>query len=487
MRSYIFKDSSIKKSDIFSKNSFSPFSYRKVYCPNKNTKTINSLLTSNKKGFEPGSDSYINFTENHFVRIGELSDNNFIFQIKDSTLKIIPPDKEKNTIINGDICYQTASNVGNVCIFKGRKAYFNSHIRKLDFKENRFYIFSILKSNFGKNQVEVGGSIKGVDNFNNDLLLNTIIPFPTTKNHKSPELIEKYVSLLTQNIIDKEEQIEIRQKNIDELVYTELRNNQKSNFSYSLPKKSDLLSHKRIDTGLYTEKYKEENHLIENYKNGFSSINTSKFKSGSTPKTRIFNASKSSLKWVTPTNISDEGFYNPIEKISMPTSNNLKKDCILFINRTSKGKKGEYVGITCFYDVSYYGEGQHNQGLYRIEHLSKDEMIFTTAFMNSRIMRKICGNISIGSKMKEMKSYDFATLKFPKFDKSLKQKIGKLYYNNIDKTNFDFDNYLENEKVRNQELGIFQLNTEIIEIKKELEIILNKIITEETIKLNANA
>src|SRR5690606_36187608 len=150
-------------------------------------------------------------------------------------------------------------------------------------------------------------------------------------------------------------------------------------------------------------KYKEENHLIENYKNGFSSINTSKFKSGSTPKTRIFNASKSSLKWVTPTNISDEGFYNPIEKISMPTSNNLKKDCILFINRTSKGKKGEYVGITCFYDVSYYGEGQHNQGLYRIEHLSKDEMIFTTAFMNSRIMRKICGNISIGSKMKEMK------------------------------------------------------------------------------------
>ena len=171
----------------------------------------------------------------------------------------------------------------------------------------------------------------------------------------------------------------------------------------------------------------------------------------------------------------------------MPTSNNLKKDCILFINRTSKGKKGEYVGITCFYDISYYGEGQHNQGLYRIEHLSKEEMIFTTAFMNSRIMRKICGNISIGSKMKEMKSYDFATLKFPKFDKTLKQKIGKLYYNNIDKTNFDFDNYLENEKVRNKELGIFQLNTEIIEIKKELEIILNKIITEEPIVLNANA
>lgn len=70
----------------------------------------------------------------------------------------------------------------------------------------------------------------------------------------------------------------------------------------------------RIDTGLYTEKYKEENHLIENYKNSFFKIESSKFKSGSTPKVRIFNASNSIFKWVTPTNISDEGFYNPTKK-----------------------------------------------------------------------------------------------------------------------------------------------------------------------------
>jgi hypothetical protein len=155
----------------------------------------------------------------------------------------------------------------------------------------------------------------------------------------------------------------------------------------------------------------------------------------------------------------------------------------LHINRTSKGKKGEYVGITCFYDISYYGEGQHNQGLYRVEYLSKSEMLFITAFMNSRIMRKICGNISIGSKMKEMKSYDFATLKFPKFDSSLKVKIEELYYNNVDKQEFDLETYLNKEKVRNRDLGIFQLNAEIIEIKQELESMLNKIITEASIKV----
>ena len=491
MSNFLIKPTSIKKSDILNKVfSLHPSEHKKIDIRNRNLKSISKLVVAEGVGEQINVDEYLNFNSNYtLVTISNMGkciiDENqgerispFIY--KDSTKKLS----------KGDVLVSRNASLGKITLVnKDFNGILNGGISYLKFKEDKkYYAFAFFLLDYGADYLTVltsgGGTQKNAKRQN---LLDLKIPFPTSKNHKSPELIEKYVSILTQNIIDKEEQIEIRQKNIDELVYHELRNNQKSNFSYSLPKKSDLLSHKRIDTGLYTEKYKEENHLIENYKNGFSSINTSKFKSGSTPKTRIFNASKSSLKWVTPTNISDEGFYNPIEKISMPTSNNLKKDCILFINRTSKGKKGEYVGITCFYDVSYYGEGQHNQGLYRIEHLSKDEMIFTTAFMNSRIMRKICGNISIGSKMKEMKSYDFATLKFPKFDKSLKQKIGKLYYHNIDKTNFDFDNYFENEKVRNQELGIFQLNTEIIEIKKELEIVLNKIITEETITLNANA
>lgn len=490
MSNFLIKPTSIKKSDILNKVfSLHPSEHKKIDIRNRNLKSISNLVVSEGVGEQISVDEYLNFNSNYtLVTISNMSkciiDENqgerispFIYN--DSTKKLS----------KGDVLVSRNASLGKITLVnKDFNGILNGGISYLKFKEDKkYYVFAFFLLDYGADYLTLltsgGGTQKNAKRQN---LLDLKIPFPTSKNHKSPELIEKYVSLLTQNIIDKEEQIENRQKNIDELVYTELRNNQKSNFSYSLPKKSDLLSHKRIDTGLYTEKYKEENHLIENYKNGFSSINTSKFKSGSTPKTRIFNASKSSLKWVTPTNISNEGFYNPIEKISMPTSNNLKKDCILFINRTSKGKKGEYVGNTCFYDVSYYGEGQHNQGLYRIEHLSKDEMIFTTAFMNSRIMRKICGNISIGSKMKEMKSYDFATLKFPKFDKSLKQKIGKLYYNNIGKTNFDFDNYLENEKVRNKELGIFQLNTEIIEIKKELEIVLNKIITEETITLNAN-
>lgn len=35
----------------------------------------------------------------------------------------------------------------------------------------------------------------------------------------------------------------------------------------------------------------------------------------------------------------------------------------MLINRTSRGGKGEYVGIGTFYDYDAYGDGHHNQGI----------------------------------------------------------------------------------------------------------------------------
>jgi hypothetical protein len=489
MSSFLIKKSSFKISQIsnkeFCKYSLCPQDYKELPL-NSNSKDLKIFINKQYKGVEIGSDSYMKTSKFRFLKTVNIS-RNYIYN--QTNIEFCKPSKATIPIDGSFLIVKdgAGNGLGEVALYKQNKNY-NDYISAGLIgisikKEFKWYIFAFLKSQHFKDFINVNTAQGSTIRHSKLVALKYKIPFPTSKNHKNPELIEKYISLLTQNIIDKEYQIDLRQKKIDELVYQELRNNQKSNFIYSLPKKTDLLSLKRIDTGLYTEKYKEENHLIENYINGFSTISISKFKSGSTPTTRIFNAPNSVLRWVTPTNISNEGFYNPIEKISIPTSHNLKKNCILFINRTSKGKKGEYVGITCFYDISYYGEGQHNQGLYRVEYLSKSEMLFITAFMNSRIMRKICGNISIGSKMKEMKSYDFATLKFPKFDSSLKVKIEELYYNNVDKQEFDLETYLNKEKVRNRDLGIFQLNAEIIEIKQELESMLNKIITEASIKV----
>jgi hypothetical protein len=487
MSNFLVKPNSIKKSDIFNKVfSLHPTEHKKIDIINKNLKTISKLIIEEGVGEQIDVAEYLNFNSNYtLVTISNMG-KCIVNENQGERVSPYIYNKSSKKLQKGDILVSRNASLGKISLVnKDFKAILNGGISYLRLKEkSKYYTFAFFLLDYGKEYLTVltsgGGTQKNAKRQN---LLDLKIPFPTTKNNKNPEYIEEYISLLTQNLINKEEQIEVKQNEIDNLVYSELNNNQNNNFKYSLPRKSDLLKLSRMDTGLFTEKYKVENHLIENYKNGYSEINTSKLKSGSTPRTRIFNASNSILKWVTPTNITDEGFYNPIEKISMPNENNLKKNCILFINRTSKGKKGEYVGITCFYDLEYYGEGHHNQGLYRIEHLPKNEMLFITAFMNSRIIRKICGNISIGSKMKEMKSYDFATIKLPKFKDNLKEKIGDIYYNKIEKSDFDINEYLEKEKRRNLSLGIFQLNVEIIEIKTELEKLINLIIKEKPIEI----
>ena len=192
-------------------------------------------------------------------------------------------------------------------LYNGKKAFYNSHIRKLELKKDKYYIFAVLKSKFGKEQVDVTGSIKGVDNFREEYLLNTKISFPTTKNNPSPENIEKLVSVIVQNIIDKEEQIRAKNKLIDEKIEQELRENQKENsFSYAYPKINEIKEEERFDTGLFETEYKEYEFLLKNYGNGYYFLDPTKISPGVTPKDYHFSDSKRSIyfsDWVTPKNI----------------------------------------------------------------------------------------------------------------------------------------------------------------------------------------
>lgn len=491
MKSYIAKPKSIRKNNILSKeHSLSSFSYKTIRSKNKNIFTLGdkNILVKNIKGFEPGSKEYIDFSDNYFIRISEMKDQNFTFGITDKTKRVCPVTSSNKTkfIKKGDICYQTASNVGNVCIYNGLLAHYNSHIRKLEFKKDKYYIFAILKSSFGKEQVDVSGSIKGVDNFKDEYLLNTKIPFPTKNNHSEPQKVEQLVSLITQNIIDKEEQIKAKNQKIDELIAKELKENQKTNsdFKYSYPRISEIKKESRLDTGIYEKDFKEIDSLIRNYKGSVFFIEEDNFKSGSTPKERILGKNKNyNYLWMTPTNISNYGAYDDFERIHCDR-NNLNKDAVLIINRTSKGGKGEYVGISAFYDFDRFKKGQHNQGIYRVSNYSKNTLLFLTCFMNCKIIRKYCAGLSIGSKMKEIKSDQFLKLPIPNFLDKKQQEIVKEYYNKIDKNqNLTLENYLDREKERNTQLGIFQLNMEIFDLKEKLEDIVDKIINDEKIDI----
>jgi restriction endonuclease S subunit len=237
-----------------------------------------------------------------------------------------------------------------------------------------------------------------------------------------------------------------------------------------------------LDTGLYTKEFKTIEFLIKNYTNGFYYLDAKDLKSGSTPKEneRIFDFGN--INWLTPTNIADTGIMNAIPKIAIKNKKyNITKDCVLFINRTSKGTKGEHVGISFFYDYNKLGKGQHNQGLYRLDNRSKDELLYLSSYLNSELARKLCSNISMGSKMKEMKSMDFEKLPIPSFGIGIQQQLAKLYYNqnddylkHIEKFNITSFNKIDLEVNRNS--GIIDLNLQIQIIKSIIKNNINEMI-----------
>lgn len=496
MSSFVQNPSSIRRSDLIREgNSFSVYQHKIVPCPNKNTKTVKQLLKRKINGFEPGSEEYVNFSDNYFVRISDMDDLNYTFSVKPGTQKIRPVqgNNSEKIIQNGDICYQTASNVGNVCIYTGScDAFFNSHIINLEFNQDKYYIFGFLKSNFGKNQVEVAGSIKGVDNFRETLLLNTIIPFPTKKIHKNPSEVIKYFSLIVQNIIDKELVIKEKISQIYELIEDELNNNQKNNtFTYKYPKKSEIVRKKRLDSLRYKCESKEFNFKITNYEFGYSNLSSLEFEVKRGQNLQISNIGKSIYS-----DHEENNFYRLILSSHISEDSTLKKWTYLGNKKKLKKINKEDI-IFCsrgaqFGRVMIFPEEINaitnidNMHIYN-ENASLNQKIFLTLFLSYlRNTRQIYQFGMVGNGSISLTKYQLDTINFPNFPEEKQKEIAYIYYNPLKHVKTNFTNYLNKERLRNKEIGIYQLNMEIIKLRQILDNLIWNIVNELEIIINLN-
>ena len=492
MKNYKKDVLSIKISEINSESRFSLSSkdYAKFQIVTQNTKKLDDLLVVKPKfGREIGSDFYMKKSSYRFLKTVNISDGYFL------DLGTVEYCKPGNTVFpkKNDILIVkdgAGKGIGEVALYpyenKDNRDSISSGLIAIRVDDNiQKYILAVLKSQHFKDFVDLNTAQGSTIRHSKKISLEYEVPFPSKNNNINPKKVETLISVIVENILDKEKQIKVKQNKIDQLIKEELLNNQGSDtYTYSYPRITEIKKSKRLDTGIYEEEFNKLDFLISNYKNGFFKISEDKFSSGSTPRVRVFNPKNENYKWVTPTLISDEGFYNPSQAINMKGKNNIAEDSILIINRTSRGKKGEYVGISCFYDFDKYGTGHHNQGLYRITEYSKEEKLFIVSLLNSELYRKICGCISIGSKMKEMKLADFAELKFLNFPENVRKKIIKEYYkesNLKDKEIVTMTNYAEISKLRNSELGIFQNSFELVHLRKQLEDIIDKIINDQEI------
>jgi len=413
-------------------------------------------LNRSDLGKEVGSINYVNSSNFFFTKTKALQTFSFLPILNsESTEPIMPQAFVEHNLKAGDIILSKDSNIGEIVILdKDYPNYMLSGaLYKLPLNDfDKFYILAFIKHRYFREQlnrlVPKGATLRHAGT----KFLDCNIPFPT--NNK--DAIVNHVSYVTRKIIEIEIEIRKRNSQINNIIETELIKNQKpdSNYNFSHAKYSQLLIEKRLDTGVYSDIFQRITHPLNNNKLGVFYIEASKLKSGCTPKIRdISDYSKGSTRWITPTNCSDWGFIQTQEKISTPTKNNLSEDAVLLINRTSRGGKGEYVGIGTFYDYDSYGEGHHNQGIYRITGYDKKLLIFITTFMNTKMMRKYCSALSVGSKMKEIKSEQFLSIPIPVLEQKLLKQVYELFYS--ENFNRDIDNILS---MQPNNVGLFHLS-----------------------------
>lgn len=468
--------SEIRLNDILkNRNILSPSNYANVHINSDTQIELKNLIVSVDKGVEIGSTNYVDGSNYKFIRTAAFTDYKLsIEEDNNSVLGITSNSFINMNLKEDDILICKDSNVGEVVMLdKDYGNYmFSSGINRLNISENKFYIFAIMKNRKFKEQfiskIPKGATIMHGKN----LYLDCLIPFP--KDKKSINYIEDLVKI----VINKEKEIKHKKSEIDRIIENELYNPEISkdcNDSYKYPKISQLMKINRLDTGNYTEEYSKIDSMIKTYKNGYYYIDEKNIRGGNTPKKRaIGKSAKYNYRWITPTYIYSDGTIDLSYGISCD-KNNIKSNCMLIVNRTSKGGLGEYVGISSFYDYAKHGLAQHNQGIYKIINMDDQKLIYMTCLMNSKLYRKYCANLSMGSKMKELKLNNISSIPFPNFENKIQNRICNLYNNNILKNELSESDFIKANKEWDTKAGILDLYESINATKEFLNEMIDRI------------
>ena len=481
MKSYIHKPLTIKKSELFSKNKiFAPSRHKQLIIKNSSVETLSSLV-------ELGTTS-LNIEKNkgyyQYIEIGDI--NTTTGGISYKTVKSIDISSASvSKIQKDDILISTVRTyLGGIGIVTSTDKNLVATkalivLRKMKKDISKYYLFGILRSRFFIDQVSMILNASMYPRMEKEYFDRLIIPFPTQKQNDKPKDVEKLVSLITQNIIDKEEQIKFKNQLIDSEIEKELKANQKSKaLKYSYPKLSDLKKENRLDTTIYTPKYKVFENLILNYTDGYFFLDEKLVSPGATPKDYFFSDIKKSEKfkdWITPKNIEQRQLSSRTF-IYTKTSTKIKKYSLVL-----NGIR--YVGNGVF--IENEKEFFTNQNMLIINQFKEQiKQLFLFCFLTSnigksmQISRRNFGIVPI------LYTENLCKIPIPNFEEKKQKEIAKSYYNEVDAlTNISLDNYLAEHKKRNQKLGIFQLNMEIFELKEKLENLVDKIVMDEKIDI----
>lgn len=502
MKTYYKKNKSIKISWLskkeFNKNSLCSKDYRELLILNNNKTLLSDFITSKSTWKEIGSDSYMKRSKYRFLKTVNISD---WFLIDEARVEYCKPDnkifpKKWDILIVKDgwwswlweVWYYNIDNENN---FDSLSSWL---IRVSLKKEKKFYILWLLKSKHFKTYIDLNTAQGSTIRHSKQISLEYEVTFPSINNHLEPEKIEKFVSLIVQNLIDKEEQIKSKNEIIDEKIEKELRENQVS-WKVFNPLKytriTDIKDKWRLDSDIYSEKVREIEFITENYIKGCSYISDN-FKYNRWPNLAI------SVIWNSYySDTPKSNFYRIFTNIEMQDNRTISWFRYIWNKNKLMTLPDNWVMLSADWMIvwrSFFWDKFENTITnihpWVIIPLKKEYPISKRVFLS--VYLSFLKNIWYLAKIKDKSNWWWLKkwhldkwIKIPNFPDLKQEEIAKEYYNKVEKNNdLDFDNYLEKEKARNKELWIFQLNMELFSLREILEDVIDRIVMDKKIDIN---
>ncbi|MDD4607224.1 MAG: restriction endonuclease subunit S [Patescibacteria group bacterium] len=492
---YVDIPQTVKITDLFNKRAvFSPHNYKQIILGTTNHKKVRDFLTKKPiKGIEVGSDAYITQSNKYFIRTKAIQEE--IFILNDTPEGIIPilPEKFKNySLKSGDILISKDSNIGEAIILE--KDYpshmMSAGIYKLPVEKEKYYLFAFLKHPFFKQQlnflVSRGATIKHAKT----LFLDCFIPLPKQKNAND---VISFIEIITESIIEKEKLIIKREEEIFKKIDDELKNNQKKDFVYELPKIKDIKQTSRIDGAFYCKDYKEKQGMILNYSHGYGTVQEWGYKDPTRGQNLQISAIGQSIytyekkdnfyTLVRPTNISDFGTVARFEYLGNPKKLlAIKKGDIIFSAEGSIGK------CIMFADPSErLLTNIHGIVLNKKDH-NETESAFVASFLRYLRHKGVLDYISVGGQGGSLASKYWNEIKIPFFPKPKIKEIALLYYcgDSIKLNKLSISNFVAQNEYLNKTSSILGLDKQIKTLKNQLKILLDRIINGQEVKIDFN-
>ncbi len=497
--SYIKTPTAISFSHIVEKDfTLSSSQYMDLVMPNQNFLYVRDFLVRPLQrkdlGVEVGSLNYIGKSTHYFLRTKALQQHTFSPEITSETaLPIMPNCFVKMNLKKGDLIISKDSNIGEIVILdKDYPNYMLSGaLYKLPVSEKKYYLLAFIKHNVFREQLDFmvpkGATIRHAKT----LFLDCKIPMP---NHNSDNTI-KFVEMLTQAIINKEQLIKNRHENILNLIEQELLSNQKSyKFKFELPNINEIENIGRLDTNLYREHFKKIVFQIENYTNGFQTIQELGFSLSRGQNLQVSNigdsvySKKKYNKFYTlmlPKFLSKYGTVDKIEYLGNPNSlKTLQKGDLIF------GAEGFEKGrsIVIIEEQDRVITNSHGITIQQEEH-NVNKAIFVKCCLDYLRSKGLIDLYAVGGNGGSLAQKYWDIIPFPKFDKTKQDEIALLYHNpeSIYQTDtYTLDNFLEQDNAFNETAGICELDKTAKQLKEILNKAIDDIANDREVNINFN-